>query len=194
MQQTQILQQMHKFIEYKWYGRELETRAFYPFSSGLAMHTVKSTVCDNFESGTDDEVFMIFRSTKLKPGEKKETRTCITESLDTGIIGHWTNDWSMDSVQTWGHQHWDDQDHNFLGSCAKDFRLYDNLEVKVIIPEGRQIPLGAFSACAELPIDDVEICSLVVIFGSGVFIISKNPILLTGRCKIKQIKTFFFGQ
>ena len=156
----------------------VETSAFHPFLSGLAMHRVVSTVCDNFESGTNDEVFMVFRSTKHKPGEKKETHTCSTEILDTGIIGHWVNDWSMDSVQTWGHEHWDDQDHNFLGSCAKEFQLYDHLEVKVIIPEGRKIPVPSqIPSCVELPVDDIEICSLVVIFGSGVFIISKNTIV-----------------
>ena len=98
------------------------------------MHSVENKVCDNRESGTDDEVFLVFRSTKSKPGG---INICCTEILDTGIIGHSINDWGRDVMQRWGHKHSDDQDHHFLGSCAKDFRLYDNLEVKVMIPRGR---------------------------------------------------------
>ena len=59
------------------------------------MHSVENKVCDNRESGTDDEVFLVFRSTKSKPGG---INICCTEILDTGIIGHSINDWGRDGV------------------------------------------------------------------------------------------------
>ena len=120
-----------------------------PFLSGLAMNKAVTTVCDNLNSGSDDEVFLKFRSTK---GENNETFTCRTEFLDTVDI----DDWIRGSTQRWGYEvNQGKPNHNFLGECAKDFRPYDKLEFKVIIHR------------PNVNIDDVEICHLTVTFGEN---------------------------
>ena len=130
----------------------------FSFLSGLAMNKAVTRVCKNKWSGSDDSVFLKFKSTKR---EKNETFTCRTKILDTGFIGAWVDDWSSGSTQTWGHWVFPSSinhgasDHNFLGECAKDFRPYDKLEFKVIIARPNVI------------FDDVEICKLTVTFGKN---------------------------
>ena len=125
------------------------------------MDIVESRVCNNDYSGTDDNVYLEFKSRKR---EKNETFTCRTKILDTGKVGAWVNDCSTGSTQTWGYSkvspefishNYGKPEHNFLGECGKDFRPYDELEFKVIIPP-QIIDLGT---------DDVEICKLSVTFG-----------------------------
>ena len=110
----------------------------------------------------DENVLLEFKSTKFKSGGEDETYcTCRTEILHTGIIGYYNNDWSRGLTEAWGHQRWDDsyngiQDHNFLGSCAKEFRPYDQLEFQVVLPSENE---------HTLIFDDLEICYLTVTFG-----------------------------
>ena len=130
------------------------------------MNAVISTVCDNIESGTDENVFLKFKSYKFNPSRKNETYTCDTTILDTEIFGSRVNDWSRGSTKTWGHKRrvdWADgiQDHNFLGSCAKDFRPHDQLMFQAVIPSGPS-ETGHYS-----PYDTLEICKLVVTFGAN---------------------------
>ena len=104
------------------------------------MDRVKVRVCDNLYSGSDHSIFLVFKSKNL------ECQTCI---LDRD--GIWTNDWNRGSTQTWG-----DND-NFLGNCTKDFRPYDDDELK-------------FKVSFEIPrryLDEVEICKLIVTFGKN---------------------------
>merc|ERR1712179_75845 len=85
-------------------------------SKGSAMKKISSTVCDNFESGTDEEVYINF---------KLDNNFCSTKILDTGKIGDWEiNDWARGKTQEWGHETWksywglgETQNHNFLGEC-----------------------------------------------------------------------------
>ena len=119
------------------------------------MNKVVNTVCDNWESGTNDRVRLKFKSYKYTPS-LAIPYTCETNILDTGIIGYRVNDWATGSTQTWGHKSWNDwilgfQEHNFLGSCAKDFRPYDQLMFQVVNHN----------------VDQVEICKLVVTFGAN---------------------------
>ena len=127
------------------------------------MNTVVSTVCDNFESGTDENVFLKFKSYKFSSSGKNETYTCHTTILDTEIFGSRLNDWSRGSTQTWGYKRRANgiQDHNFLGSCAKDFLPYDQLMFQAVIPSGPS-ETGHYS-----PYDTLEICNLVVTFGAN---------------------------
>ena len=61
------------------------------------MFTVVNTVCNNWYSGTDDNVFLKFKSYKINPSGKNETYTCHTNLLDTGLIGYSVNDWATGS-------------------------------------------------------------------------------------------------
>ena len=87
--------------------------------------------------------------------------------MDSGITGHWKNDWSRDSTQTWGYEqfeHWNGlgwiaQEHNFLGSCAKDFRPHDQLVFKAVVPSDNETAFDFF--------DNLEICNLIVTFGNN---------------------------
>ena len=85
--------------------------------------------------------------------------------LDSGVLGYWKDDWSRDSTQTWGYEQFCDyrygtQDHNFLGSCAKDFRPHNKLMFKAVVPSGNESSL-------ELLFDHLEICNLSVTFGNN---------------------------
>ena len=86
------------------------------------------------------------------------------------MFGFRLNDWSRGSTQTWGHKHPVDlefgiwkgkKDHNFLGSCAKDFLPYDQLMFQAVIASGPSAT-GHYS-----PYDTLEICNLVVTFGAN---------------------------
>ena len=99
---------------------------------------------------------------KFKPGGENETYMCTTEILDTGIIGYWQNDWSRSSWQVWGHERNGIKDHNFLGACAKEFRLYDQLEFQVVLHNGRHYGNETIMKFC----DDLEICYLRVTFGN----------------------------
>jgi len=130
---------------------------------GLAMQSVVSTVCDNWESGTDDTVWIRFKSTKSMDGLKESfnynpwlsmgsNSHCITERLEKENENNWAN-WRRDSTQTWGYERREDFEHNYLGSCAKDLRPTDHLEFRVVMPDKDFL-------------DDLEICHLKVTFGS----------------------------
>ena len=125
------------------------------------MNTVVTTVCNNFESGTNHLVFLKFKTYKFTPS-LKIPYTCETNNLDTGKVGISVNDWARGSTQTWGHKSWNGwilgfQEHNFLGSCAKDFRPYDQLMFQVVTPLGFVVFYH----------EQVEICKLVVTFGAN---------------------------
>ena len=122
------------------------------------MQSVRSRVCNNLHSGSDEYVYLRFRSKKYGEfynihGEKvygKFYTKCLTEVLNGP-----GNNWGRGQAETWGHhQRWGGENHNYLGSCAKKFRPgSDNLEFRVEISGG----LG----------DDLEICQLRVTFGKG---------------------------
>ena len=124
------------------------------------MKKISSTVCDNFESGTDEEVYINF---------KLDKNFCSTKILDTGKIGDWEiNDWARGKTQEWGHETWknywtgETQNHNFLGECAKKgFRPNDELKFQVVVPHIEECEILNYVDDR----DDVEICFLRVKFG-----------------------------
>ena len=104
---------------------------------------------------------------------------CDTELLDSGIIGHWhKNNWNRDSTQTWGFEQYYEwyplenkdgytvwthdgaQEHNFLGSCAKDFRPHNQLIFKAVVPSRN-------GTHRETYFESLEICNLIVTFGNN---------------------------
>ena len=108
------------------------------------MQSVESTVCDNFESGTDHKVWIRFKSTK-------SNSSCRTDVLDGP-----GNSWGRGNTDTWGYECREDWDHNYLGSCAQELRRFpDDLEFRVELLDFQ------FHI-----VDDVEICRLRVTFGS----------------------------
>ena len=62
------------------------------------MRTVVSTVCNNWYSGTDQEVRLDFKSIKKTPGKEDKVHKCRTEILNTD-----ENDWATGGTQTWGY-------------------------------------------------------------------------------------------
>ena len=132
-----------------------------PLLPGLAMQSVESRVCNNWESGTKEDVKIRFKSTK-------SSSTCRTEVLDRAIgymltlphLSSLLTNWGRNTSETWGYERYEeegirDDDHNYLGSCAKEFRPSDDLEFRVEIITDAPIDT----------IDDVEICHLRVRFG-----------------------------
>ena len=131
-----------------------------PLLPGLAMQSVESRVCNNWESGTKEDVKIRFKSTK-------SSSTCRTEVLDRAIgymltlphLSSLLTNWGRNTSETWGYERYEeegirDDDHNYLGSCAKEFRPSDDLEFRVEMPASEHL------------IDDVQICHLRVTFGS----------------------------
>jgi len=108
--------------------------------TGLAMQSLESRVCNNWNSGSDDDLKIKFKSTKSKS-------SCRTEILDRDT-GFWESNWGRGYSETWGH--------NFLGSCAKEFRPSDDLEFRVEITTSKPTVL----------IKNLEICHLRVTFGT----------------------------
>ena len=135
---------------------ELEQKKYSLLLPGLAMQSVESTVCDNWGSGTNEEVWIRFKTTK-------SNSSCATDVLDGS-----GNDWERDSTQTWGYERCKHSDQNYLGCCAnagitwkerplceKEFRPSDDLEFRV-----------EFLGHNNMIINHVEICHLRVTFGS----------------------------
>ena len=121
------------------------------------MKKIWSRVCDNWESGTDETVYITFQL---------DNRICLTKYLDTGIIGDNTNDWKQGSNQTWGHQRWtnwlsEEREHNFLGNCADQLRPHDQLKFQVALPFA---PMSFEDSFCDG--DDLQICFLEVTFGN----------------------------
>ena len=123
------------------------------------MQSVVSTVCNNWESGTDDTVWIRFKTTKSMDGLNYDPWLpmgsnfhCITERLEKESESNWAN-WRRGSTQTWGYERREDFEHNYLGSCARDFRPTDHLEFRVVMRDHDFL-------------DDLEICGLRVTFGS----------------------------
>ena len=119
------------------------------------MQSVESRVCNNLESGTDDKLKISFKSTKSNSSgwtSIHPSTHCSTAVLDESG----KNNWGKGETETWGYQRWGDENHNFLGSCAREFRPSDYLEFQVEITENRWLWGN----------DHVEICHLRVTFGN----------------------------
>ena len=137
------------------------------------MRTVVSTVCNNWYSGTDQEVRLDFKSIKKTPGKEDKVHRCRTEILNTD-----ENDWATGGTQTWGYTEAstftmygqpvageDKQKHNFLGKCAKDFRVHNLCTLNLCHKQDQLMFKIEIVRPQMPPIDDINICKLVVTFG-----------------------------
>ena len=142
------------------------------------MRTVVSTVCNNWYSGTDQEVRLNFKSIKKTPGKEDKVHRCWTETLDTGVTGSYENDWATGGTQTWGYTEAstytmygqpvageDKRKHNFLGKCAKNFRVHNLCTLNLCHKQDQLMFKIEIVRPQPPPIDDINICKLVVTFG-----------------------------